>query len=363
MQKHILFISPRLEQGGAERQIVTIARILKKRENTIDMLCYSYGNFYEDLLKKEGIKVYWLQHNYLLRLITCVIFIIKGHYDVVISFLPTPSFINCFAAMICKRYKVITGERSSNIKKPKSIFGKFSIWLRRYSDVIVCNSNHARVLWEDYFPQYRSKLTTIYNTVDLPTIENKYMPLQDGKLHICVAATIYGTKNPIGLINSIRLMTKEERNRIVIDWYGKKEAEFGNHRIYDEAVSLINKYKLGNTLHFHDATKDIVYYMMMADFVALFSQFEGLPNAICEGMTLGKPIIMSRVSDYSTLIEEGKNGFLCNWDDPTSIKQAILKASYLNKSEIIEMGKRSKKKATKLFSEEEVISKWINIIN
>jgi glycosyltransferase involved in cell wall biosynthesis len=38
--------------------------------------------------------------------------------------------------------------------------------------------------------------------------------------------------------------------------------------------------------------------MYESDVVALVSKLEGLPNTVCEGMALGKPIIMTRVFRY-----------------------------------------------------------------
>ena len=226
MKKYrVLFISPTLGSGGAERQIVNVAIKLKKRGYNAEFLCYGYGNFFEDILKSEGISVKWIQHNYVLRLILCVCFIHKGKYDAIVSFSPTPSFIACFAAMICKRWRIITGERSSIIEKPKSLLARFSIWLRRYSDVIVCNSDNAKMLWEEMFPQYKEKMRTIYNTVELGALSSRYIPKMNGKLHICIAATVYNAKNPIGLIEALKLMTEEERKKIEIDWYGRDAAE------------------------------------------------------------------------------------------------------------------------------------------
>lgn len=361
--KRILFISPRLSSGGAERQSVTVARALKERGYEVEFLCYSYGNFYEELLKRDGINVYWIQHNYVLRLITCSWFIRKRKYDIVISFLPTPCFINSFAAMFGKKWKVITGERSSVVNKPNNLLGRFKIWVLRYSDFIVCNSNNANTLWRQTFPQYKEKLVTIYNTIALPAVSSAYAPLNDGRLHIIVAATIYGTKNPLGLIRALGLMTFEEREKIVIDWYGKSEAEIGNHKVYDEACQLISEMKLHDTLIFHDAVKDISEKMQQSDAVALFSRLEGLPNAICEGMALGKPIIMTRCSDYENLVEEGVNGVLCNWDNPETIKTALLYMASLDKEQLVAMGNNSKQKAEILFSEEKVIGQWLELIS
>ena len=361
-KKRILFISPRLAQGGAERQIVNVAIKLKRRGFEAAFLCYDYGNFFEDTLKTAGIEVKWIRHNYLLRLITCVSFIHRGKYDVIVAFSPTPSFIACFAAMILKHGRVITGERSSIIKKPQSALGKFSIWLQRYSDAIVCNSNNARYIWESLFPQYKAKLKTIYNTVEERVITSDYIPKRDGQLHICIAATVYAAKNPIGLINALVLMTDDERKKLEIDWYGKDSAETGKREIYEETCKLIEQHALGGTIHLYPATKDIGNRMMEADCIALFSKYEGLPNAICEGMSLGKPIIMTRVSDYGVIVEDGKNGYLCDWDKPETIKNALLKMAAATNEELKDMGELSAKKAKELFSEESVINQWQKLI-
>lgn len=360
--KHILFISPRLSSGGAERQMVTVARLLKKRGYDVDVLCYSYGDFYEDLLKKDGITICWKQHNYLMRLISCTWHIQKGGYDDVISFLPTPSFVNCFAAMIRKRWKVITGERSSIVKKPVTVRQKFISWLNRYADHIVCNSENAKRLWGECYPQYAGKLTTIYNIVKIENIKDNYSPKRDGRLHVCVAASVYDLKNPVGVVNALLLMKPEERSKIIIEWYGKSEVVIGDNREYNKVCGLINENKLDDCFQLYDATKEIANKMIEADVVALFSKLEGLPNAICEGMTLGKPILMSRVSDYNTLIEEGVNGFLCDWEDPQSIKNSLLKMADISGNELIKMGEISKQKAECLFSEETIINKWISLL-
>lgn len=362
MGKRILFISPSLAQGGAERQIVNVALNLKARGYDVEFLCYSNGDFYEELLLKAGVPIKWILHNYTRRLIACTLYIHKRKYDALVSFMPTPSFIACFAAMVFKRWRVITGERSSIIRQPKTTLERFSIWLRHYSDAIVCNSDNARRMWEDLFPQYIEKLKTIYNTVEQRRITVTYKPKKDDKLHICIAATVYAAKNPVGLINAFVLMNEQERQKIVIDWYGKEEAETGKREVYDETCRLIEEHKLKESIRLQPATKDIGNRMMEADCVALFSKYEGLPNAICEGMSLGKPIIMTRVSDYGVLVDEGMNGYLCDSDNPESIKEALLKMAIETPERLKEMGVCSKHKASELFSEERVIDQWQKLI-
>lgn len=363
MKKNILFILPSLGSGGAERQAVTIARLFKKNGYEVSFWCYFENDFYEKLLIEDGIKVHRKVCNYLKRIIHATRFIRKGNFDAVISFMHTPNFLNDFAAMLGKRWKVITSIRINPTSKMFSASkGKINAWFQRYSDVIVCNAEDSVNNYARFQPREKNKLTTIYNTVTLGAIDTVYTPRKNGKTNIVVAATVDNRKNPLGVLAAIELLTDEERISIHIDWYGKKEGVIGDHSEYDKVVEEIENKQLSDVITFHDATSDIANRMNEADCVALFSSLEGLPNAICEGMMIGKPIVMSRVSDYWNLVEEDVNGYLCDWDNIESIRLALSKLSNASDEKLLAMGKSSKEKAEKLFSQEVIFQKWIDVI-
>ena len=360
----VLFLSPNLGLGGggAERQIVTVASLLKDSGYDVEFLCYADGNFYEDILKKKEITVHYkLLPNYLKRMIFVRRFIRKGKYNAVVSFLETPNFLNNFAAIGGKTWKVITGERSAQERTFISTRGKIFCWFQRFADYIVCNSENAKKMWLEYCPQYKRKLAVIYNNVTLQKDNSEYMPMRNGKLHVLVAASYQSLKNTVGLINALALLTNDERKRIHVDWYGNRYIAATGTNVYDEAVVAIRKYGLQQMITLHEGTNEIHNKMKEADVVGLFSKFEGLPNAICEGMMLGKPVVMTRVSDYSTLVDDS-NGVLCDWDNAETIKEALLKFMNMSVNKLLEMGKSSEKKANSLFSKERITSSWIKII-
>ena len=359
--KRILFLSPNLGRGGggAERQIVTVACLLKDEGYEVEFLCYAEGDFYAHILEEKEIPIYWRTlSNPLKRMLVVRKFIRRRYYDAVISFLETPNFLNNFAAIGGKRWKVITGERSAQKRTFLSKKGKIFCWFQRYADYIVCNSDNAREMWLKYEPKYGAKLKTIYNSVVLQAVTSEYVPKSGGKLHIVIAASYLDVKNPIGVIKALSMLPEEKRAKIHIDWYGKND----DHRkiVYDEMRKMVLKYSLDNIL-LHSVTENIQNVMNEADVVAMFSKYEGLPNAICEGMMLGKPIIMTRVSDYSVLVDE-KNGFLCDWDKPETMRDALEQAISLKEKELLRMGKNSKLKAENLFSRESIKSKWVSLI-
>ena len=359
----VLFLAANLCSGGAERQMVTVACLLKKEGHDVTVYCYDRADFYADILRNENVPIIWelSPSNYLKRIRRVRRFIRKGNYDAVISFLKTCNFLNCISAVGGKKWRVITGERSARefffLSKKGRIFG----WFQRYADAIVCNSNNAKKLWEQYYPRYSDKLFVIYNIVKLGNISSDYVPRMGNKLHIVVAATYQYLKNPMGLAKALLLMSMEERAMISVDWYGRKEIARGDKRAYEEVSSFIVENGLSDVFVLHEDTKDITDIMYQADTVMLLSEFEGLPNVICEAMSIGKPIIMTRVSDYDQLVDD-TNGFLCNWDNLESIKDSILKMANTTDKELLEMGESSRRKALALFTEETVLEKWVSII-
>lgn len=363
MRKSILFILPSLGSGGAERQAVTIACLLKKNGYEVSFWCYFEDNFYEKSLVENGIRVNRKVCNYLRRIHHTTRFIRKGNFDVVISFMHTPNFLNDFAAMFGKKWRVITSIRINPTEKMfASRTGKINAWFQRYSDAIVCNAEDSANNYAKFQPKEKEKLTTVYNTVTLGKIDTSYIPRKNGKTNIVVAATIDHRKNPMGVLSAIELLTPEERQNIHIDWYGRKGGVIGDQTEYEKVVEVIKEKKLEEVIEFHDATSDIANRMNEADCVALFSSLEGLPNAICEGMMIGKPIVMSRVSDYWHLVEEGVNGYLCDWDNVDSIRLALSNIAGVGDEKLLAMGRASKEKAEKMFSQEAILKKWIDVI-
>lgn len=361
--KRLLFLSDNLCSGGAQRQMVTVASLLKQLGHEITVYCYEKNDFNAHRLQEAGIPIVWDLEptRYFRRIRNVRRFVRKGNYDTVISFLPTCNFLNDVAAIGGHNWKVITGERSSRISTFTSGRGKFFGWMQRYSDTIVCNSQNACRLWYKYKPGYSSKMKVIYNCVRLGLVNTEYVPLKDGKLHIVVAATYQYLKNPIGLAEALSLMSIEERSKLVVDWYGRAEVTTGDTKAYDETVRVIKEKGLEDVFKLHQDTKDIANIMNQADVVMLLSQFEGLPNVICEGMTLGKPIIMTRVSDYTILVDES-NGILCDADNVASISDAIKKVVAMDAVQLKKMGEASKQKANRLFSKEMVTKQWDEII-
>lgn len=358
----ILWVIDSLGSGGAQRQMVTLARMLKKKKYDVSIVCYSEENFFAEVCNRESIPVFWfIEKNYLTRIFVFRRFIRKGGYDAVISFMEVPNFLNCFAAIGGRNWKLITNELSAKQSTFITKRGKLFAWFQRYSDALICNSNNAKNMWIEYYPKYKNKLRVIYNPVVIPKNKSTFIPKNLGKLNVIIAASYQYLKNPIGLIKALSLMNETEKAQIKVTWYGEKNVSSGGTKCYEEAERLIDENNLHGIIKLNGPTREIAKKMNEADAVALLSSVEGLPNAVLEGMVLSKAIIMSRVSDYAVLVDE-TNGFLCDWNSPESIKNALVAAISLSSEQLIIMGEKSKNKAEQLFSSEVILQKWIDIL-
>ena len=364
--KNILFITTNLDYGGSERRCTTLSLEFCKRGYTVTVLCLMQESksYFRDLLERGGAKVITAPKIGFLRMIMYVKRLIRNNaFDAVISILYYPNLINCVAAIGNHPWKAIVGEPSSFSQAQKDegwlFWMKSKIMMRfyKYANSIVCNSYSAQYSMEKYYSKYKGKIKTIYNPITIPLLHSTYIPKKDNKLHICVAASIKKVKNPINVAKAIALMDDNEKDSIVLEWYGSNQSE----ELYGYLKQFIITNHIENSFVLHPATEDIAEKMNLSDCVGLFSVSEGLPNVICEGLVMGKPILMSKCSDYYNLV--GGNGLLCCWNDPGSIKNSIIEMSRKTEAELEIMRSKSFDIASQYLDKTTIINQWFDIIN
>ncbi len=359
-KKRVLLFVESLGSGGAERQVSNLAVSLKENGYDVKVMIYLNNLFYKPMLDKEEIPVISCAGNKLTRLFRVRKAINKAKPDVVIAFLEGACFMAC-VSKIGKKWKLITTERNAKKSTFESRRNKFYNKFEKYSDAKMANSFNAINMWKAHYPQYSDKYTVIYNRISIPSeildIPHEYR--ESGKTKMVVAASYQGLKNPIALVEAVNLLTDEQKEKIYIDWYGQSKVVEGTE-IYDTARANVEKYGLSKVVSLNEETKEIYKKMAESDAVGLFSTVEGLPNVICEGMTIGRPVVMSTVSDYGVLVTD--NGYLCDPNSIESIRDALVKLIETPTEELKKMGESSKQKAKELFSAEVIEKQWIDLI-
>ena len=99
------------------------------------------------------------------------------------------------------------------------------------------------------------------------------------------------------------------------------------------------------------------------DLYLMSSDFEGMPNALAEAMAIGLPCIST---DCKTgprdLIENGENGYLVEVGNADAMAEKIVEFFLLSDDEQKRIGENARKKIMDFCSEENSLSKLINLI-
>lgn len=357
MSKIILFTDS-LGAGGAQRQLVGLAALLKNAGYEVSVLTYHKDEFYASYLDGNDIKHY-IQPNAngaFKRIAKVCKYIKKERPDILISYQEVPSLIACIAKIFNPKMKLIVSERNTTQVITKNV--KIRFFLYRWANAIVPNSYSQEKFIKSQYPKLADKVTTITNFVDLEKFaftERKRREIPQ----ILVAATLFESKNALGFIEAVKI-AKEKGCIFTVNWFGKVAA-------YSEYIGkceeLISKYNLNSYINLCDKTKEIHKKYAECDFFCLPSFFEGTPNVICEAISCGCPVLCSDVCDNSIYVHEGENGTLFNPNSPESIASAIERILSINEKQYIEYSKNSRKIAEEKLSGRTFLRKYEEVIN
>lgn len=354
--KVLLFIDS-LISGGAQRQLVGLAVLLKKKGYDVTLLTYHNHSFYLPLLEKSGVNYYFASkaQNKYLRIIAIYKYIKKTEPKIVISYLDTPNILSCICRIFNRRFKLIVSER--NTTHHLGLIERLKFNLYKTADRIVPNSNTQTVFIRKNYPQLKSKITTITNFVntDLFVPVSKRQDTQ-GQCRIVGVGRVCRQKNILYFISAINFV--RQLYNISVVWYGRADGEY---------MLKCKKHlkELGmneDVFLFKEQTLDMTSVYQQSDVFCLPSIYEGFPNVICEAMSCGLPIICSNVCDNSAIVESDKNGFLFDPFDIDDMSQNIIKYLNLSPEDKNQMCKQNREKAVELFSQHLFLMKYENII-
>ncbi len=351
----ILLLIDSLGAGGAQRQIVGLAILLQERGYQVKIIYYHPDYFYRVYLDEHDVENEYVDEakNNVKRFFLIVHAIRKYNPKIVISFLDKPNMIACLLKSIGMKFRLIAGERNTTQFLNRSEKLKFN-FLKK-ADIIVPNSFSQERLIKTHFPHLSHKVHTIVNFVDLET----YCPKPNKKRGniIIVVASAWAPKNTLGLIEAAKIM-KEHGYSFMIRWFGVYEKT-----PYEKECQVrIRKYGLEDVFQLLPKTVVIAQEYQNADYFCLPSFYEGTPNALCEALACGLPVICSDVCDNGIYIKEGANGFLFNPHIVSEMADKIEKALLLSDEQYYGCCKVSREVAETCFSEERFVEEYNNLL-
>lgn len=354
----VLCLIDSLGPGGAQRQLVGLADLLKRSGYDVLVVYYHDDHFFVPFLKNNEVTYHYVKGaSHIGKKFIKVYKIIKDFApNVVISYLSGANMLACLIRLVGLKFKLIVSERS--LTQKVDLRTRLKFFLYRYSHYVVPNSYAERDFIAYHIPALRSKLVTITNFVDTERFLLRGDLLEENKpLRVLCVGSIRKVKNTLGVLLALK-QVKDTGYDIRVDWIGNSLDD----NYYQECLQTIENFNLQDFFQFHPSTPNIQYEYRKADLFCMPSLYEGFPNALCEAMTCGLPVIASRVSDNAYILGDDNNDYLF---DPCSIEDmsaCIIRFQKLPLEAKNLVGRKNRESALKKFSKESFVSRYIQLM-
>jgi glycosyltransferase involved in cell wall biosynthesis len=352
----IILFTDCLGAGGAQRQLVGLAIMLKEKGYDVKVATYYDIDFYKHNLDEANVPNELIPgaDNTKKRILAVRRYFKKEAPDTVIAYQETPSLVASFAKVLGCKFNLIVSERNTTQVMGNNERVRF--FLYRWADHIVPNSYSQEKFLKEHYPWMAKKLRTITNFVDLDHFS--YVEHTKNEVpEIVVAATIRASKNTLGLLEAIKILAKD--CKFHVSWYGKDDLFID---YYNECQKKIEELRIGSFVELKCKSKNIKEKYQEADIFCLPSFYEGTPNVICEAISVGLPVVCSNVCDNSIYVHDGKNGLLFDPQNPSDIAEKIKALINLVDNEYIGMRRACRTIAEELLSPSVFIKKYQELI-
>ena len=361
----VLFVSPSLTGGGAERVVSTLLGHLD-RKRYLPSLC----------LMRDDVS-YWLPEDvsatvlqkqkpwHLPRAIWRLHKTIdRTHPDVIVS---NTMFTNWVTAMalVAGSYKPRWIARFA--ADPYSEYGRwFYLLMRplmghllRNADALVANSAALADRSSRYFHLSNQTVKIIFNPIDFDRID----AASSEPLEIPVVC-----ERPI--ILTVGRLARQKRLDILIEAFAEvRRAMPAALWICGEGPLRERLQRRIAALGLHDAVTLWGFQpnphalMRRATVFVLTSDFEGLPNALLEAQALGLPVVSTRCpTGPDEIVEDGVTGDLVPPGDAKAVARAIL-GMLINHERRAAMARRGQQRVHQLFHVQKIMSAWEGLLS
>lgn len=359
----VLWVTNAFGCGGAERQMLYMYDILKKHCN-IDITILYYARV-GDELSIDGVKTVFVDKKKVGKIKTVLAirnYIKQENIQIMHAFGGSSANVyGRFGTLFTKAIPVgaMLGKRhfaSRNMKIVNSFLNLFGNWWT------VNNNDLKPILNKDL---------KFVNSEKIRLLHNGFVPATDIDYHIDKETEFDADKKDNFIFGTVGRL-QPVKNYPLFLMSAKKIAEqhsnvrfwmVGNGDEYDKLVALTEELSISDKIKFWGYRNDIDDIMYRLDVFVQTSFTEGSPNTIAEAMRAKKPVISTRSTDLSEMIDDDKNGYIVPSDDIDALVEAMKKMLLKTPDELVEMGKYSEKLFTENFLDVRVAKEFDKFYN
>ncbi len=303
-----------LRYGGAERQVVNVARHMRCARTYVVCLGRPWPGNLSDLLP-PSVECIWLRFRgrnapyhvwKLARLLRTL------GIDVVHTHMYAANLYGVLAATLARVPVVVTSEHGKNPWKTSAHRWVERAVISRFADKRICVSRDILQIRRDIDGVAERKLTYIPNGTEIDM--NPISP-PSGRFAFGTVGRLVPAKDYRTLIAAMGILRdKGHSAELYIVGDGPERASL---------ESEIGRLALGSVVHLAGFQSDIPAWLGRFHAFVLSSIREGQPLALLEAMAAGLPIVATRVGGIPDTIASGSEGLLVEPGDPAGLAHAM----------------------------------------
>ena len=349
----IIIFCKTLLKGGAEKQAITLAKLLSGMQNRIILVSWC-GDKIDPanrlFIEENSIEYVGLLGNPFLKFIHFLKIIREERISIVLSYLTLANFLTGLSKLFNRKLLTVGGIRTEQFPFYKFLFERFVH--NHLNDATVFNNYSAK----DKFGKKGFKATkihVIHNSINIPPQQKATREVN--LIKVISVCRFVKPKDFNTALHSFKMLTKKNADKVLkyyLVGYGPMEIEIR---------ALVSDLDLGNNVVILINPAGIPEILKSCDIYLSTSLFEGLSNSIMEAMVAGLPVVATDVGDSRYLVRDGYNGFIVQCRDINVIAE---KLDYLvnNENERVGFGNNSYSLIGKEFSESKLIDNYIKLI-
>ena len=357
----IVFIAPVVGYHGASKMFAWVANQMSRAGFDVEIISFFSNTIGIPIDKK--IKFHYLgikqSKNRIVRntfgmvktLKKLDVSIKKIRPDVMVSFLDSVGYM--YLPIARKRCKVVISERIDP-HAYKGFISKMRFYLMKFADLTVFQTEGAREFFKGKYDIYK-KSVVIPNPV---VLTDEVKALRDK------IPTFEERDNRIVTVG--RLSLHQKRQDVLLKAFNivhKKYPElqlviYGDGEDKEKIQQMITKLKLNDCVTLAGKVLGVEKEISNAKAFVLTSDYEGIPNALIEALSVGVPCVSTDCSPGGAklLINNGENGFLVSRGNSKQVAEKL--RNIIENKELSENFSQRGMKIAEEFDENKIVNMW-----
>jgi glycosyltransferase involved in cell wall biosynthesis len=318
----VALVAGTLARGGAEKQLVYMARALLEAGVEVRVCCLGHGEVFEAELEQAGIPPVWIgrRAHPALRTVALLRALADFRPHIVQS---AHFYTNLYVTTAALVHGAVgIGALRSSGHYEVSANGGWARWLLRLPSALLANSQAGKSNAESLGIR-PEKVYVVPNVIDLTAFdraaEQGELPaLSPSRVVVVSVATHLPVKRLERFVAALARARAEVPALVGVLIGAGPESD--RLRALARALGLSSQ-----DVSFLGARDDVPRQLRGADLLLLTSDMEGFPNAILEAMAARLPVITTPAGDAGLVVQDDVTGYVVPFDDVEQIAERVVR--------------------------------------